>query len=38
MKQAHSAKIALTRAIENEVERMDMAGLLSGNFMFIGHA
>ena len=29
MKQAHSAKIALTRAIENEVERMDMAGLLS---------
>ncbi|WP_194954884.1 antitoxin Xre/MbcA/ParS-like domain-containing protein [Sphingopyxis solisilvae] len=28
MKQAHSAKLALTRAIENKVERMDMAGLL----------
>lgn len=28
MTQAHSAKVALTRAIENKVERMDMAGLL----------
>lgn len=28
MKQTHSAKLALTRAIENKVERMDMAGLL----------
>jgi hypothetical protein len=28
MKQSHSARIALTRAIESKVERMDMAGLL----------
>jgi len=28
LKQAHSAKAALTKAIEGKVERMDMAGLL----------
>lgn len=28
LKQAHPAKVALTKAIESKVERMDMAGLL----------